>query len=200
MRRVAVSGVIGVLVLAPVFAAAETAYVTDNLRLRMFASPELSGDVVRTLESGDAFEVLARDRRFIRVQMPDGATGYVSPAYIVEDKPAKLIVAETQAANDRLTSELADLRESFAEPAALIDSLKGEATELQAQLNQSSEQVAELQDANQSLEARHARYQYSLPFTWVGGAIVVCLIAGFLVGLWWVDRQSRRRHGGIRVL
>ena len=134
---------IGVLTLFPVFAAAETAYVTDNLRLRLFASPELSGDSIRTLESGDAFEVLARDRRFIRVQLPDGATGYVSPFYIVEDKPAKLIVAETQAANERLTQELAELRESFAEPAALIDSLKQESSDLQARLEESQGNVAQ---------------------------------------------------------
>jgi hypothetical protein len=33
----------------------------------------------------------------------------------------------------------------------------------------------------------------------VGSAIAVCLIAGFLGGLWWVDHRSRKRHGGIRI-
>jgi len=35
--------------------------------------------------------------------------------------------------------------------------------------------------------------------SWVGGAIALCLIAGFVGGLWWVDQRSRRRHGGIRI-
>lgn len=191
---------IGVLTLIPLFAAAETAYVTDNLRLRVYSTPELRGESTRTLESGDAFEVLARDRRFVRVQLPDGVSGYLSPSYIVEDKPAKLIVAETQASNERLTKELAEMRQSFAEPAALIDTLKQESSGLRARLDESNAQAATLEAANQSLEARHARYQYSLPFSWVGGATLVCLVAGFLIGLWWIDRQSRRRHGGIRVL
>ena len=28
---------------------------------------------------------------------------------------------------------------------------------------------------------------------------VVLLIGGFLLGLWWVDQRSRKRHGGIRI-
>lgn len=191
---------IGVLALIPVFVAAETAYVTDNLRLRVYSTPQLNGNSVHTLESGDAFEVLARDRLFVRVRLADGRSGYVSPGYIVDEKPAKLIVAETQSANDRLTAELAELRESFAEPASLIDTLKQESSNLKTELDASNAHGVELEAANQSLEARHARYQYSLPYTWVAGAILVCLIAGFLFGLWWIDRQSRRRHGGIRVL
>lgn len=191
---------IGVLALIPLFAMAETAYVTDNLRLRVFANPQLSGSSIHTLQSGDAFEVLARDRLFVRVQLADGSTGYVSPGYIVDEKPAKLIVAETEAANQRMASELAELQQAFAEPKALIDSLRAESTGLKTQLDESAARALELEASNEKLEARHKRYQYSLPYTWVSGAILVCLIAGFMLGLWWIDRQNRRRHGGIRVL
>jgi cbb3-type cytochrome oxidase subunit 3 len=38
-----------------------------------------------------------------------------------------------------------------------------------------------------------------MPLPWVAGALGVCLLAGFLVGLWWVDYRSRKRHGGIRI-
>jgi hypothetical protein len=31
------------------------------------------------------------------------------------------------------------------------------------------------------------------------GATSVCLIAGFLAGLWWIDYRSRKRHGGFRI-
>ena len=43
------------------------------------------------------------------------------------------------------------------------------------------------------------RYKGSLPLRWVAGATAVCLIGGFLLGLWWVDHRSRKRHGGIRI-
>ena len=43
------------------------------------------------------------------------------------------------------------------------------------------------------------RYRGSLPLTWVVAAIGVCLVVGFLLGLWWVDARIRKRHGGIRI-
>ncbi len=190
---------IGVLTLLPLLAAAETAYVTDNLRLNMYQNADLSGTRVDTLVSGQAFEVLSRNAQTALVELEDGKQGYVSAAYMVFDKPARLIVAETQAENDRLTQELADMRQSFAEPAALVERLQQESASLQATIDSNAARMAELDEKNQAHVNRAARYQYSLPYSWVGGAIIVCLIAGFLFGLWWVDRESRKRHGGIRI-
>ena len=190
---------IGVLTLLPLLAAAETAYVTDNLRLNMYQNADLSGTRVDTLVSGQAFEVLSRNAQTALVELEDGKQGYVSAAYMVFDKPARLVVAETQAENDRLTRELADMRQSFAEPAALVERLQQESASLQATIDSNAARMTELDEKNQAHVNRAARYQYSLPFSWVGGAIIVCLIAGFLFGLWWVDRESRKRHGGIRI-
>lgn len=199
MRPIATAMVIAALALLPHTAAAETAYVTDNLRLNMYENADLSGTRVDTLVSGQEFEILSRNAQTALVELPDGQQGYVSAAYIVTEKPARLIVTETQAANDRLTRELADLRASFAEPAALVDSLRQESADLQATIDANSTRMAELEAENEAHVKRASRYQYSLPYTWVGGAIFVCLLGGFLFGLWWVDRQSRKRHGGIRV-
>ena len=190
---------IGVLTLLPLLAAAETAYVTDNLRLNMYQNPDLSGTRVDTLVSGRAFEVLSRNAQTVLVELEDGTQGFLSAAYIVFDKPARLIVAETQAENDRLTQELADMQQSFAEPAALVERLQQESADLQATIDSNAARMLELDEKNQAHVNRAARYQYSLPYSWVLGAIIVCLIAGFLFGLWWVDRESRKRHGGIRV-
>jgi hypothetical protein len=38
-----------------------------------------------------------------------------------------------------------------------------------------------------------------MPLQWVAGAVGACFVGGFILGLWWVDRRSRRRHGGIRI-
>lgn len=190
---------IGVLTLLPLLAAAETAYVTDNLRLNMYQNADLSGTRVDTLVSGQAFEVLSRNAQTALVELEDGTQGYVSAAYMVFDKPARLIVAETQAENDRLTRELADMRQSFAEPAVLVEGLQQESADLQATIDSNAARMLELDEENQAHIKRAAKYQYSLPYSWVSGAIIVCLIAGFLLGLWWVDRESRKRHGGIRI-
>lgn len=190
--------VTGILLLVPLIAIAETAYVTDNLRLRLYADAELSS-VIDTLESGDAFEVLSRNSQTALVELPDGRQGYLSAGYIVYEKPARLVVEETAAEVARLTAQLDELEAAFAEPAATLDRLKAENAELTASLAAATERAEALEAENAALDRRQAQYRYSLPYTWVGGAILVCLIAGLLLGLWWADRQSRRRHGGIRV-
>ena len=100
---------------------------------------------------------------------------------------------------ERLTRELEEAKAAFAEPAAAIDSLKSRAATLESQLETARTHLDQLEQDNARYQSRAERYQYSLPYNWVGGAIAVCLIAGFLGGLWWVDYRSRKRHGGIRI-
>lgn len=190
---------IGVLVLLPLAAAAETAYVTDNLRLGLHAAEDTSDRAFRYLESGQAMEILIRDRNYANVRLPDGTEGWVKNAYLVDDKPAKLIVAETMAERDALAAELEESRAAFAEPAATIDGLREETTSLTSQLEASQAEVAGLRDEVTSIEGMKEQYKGSMPLSWVGGATLVCLIVGLLGGLWWADYRSRKRHGGIRI-
>lgn len=191
--------VIGLSLLLPLLAAAETGYITDRLILGLHQAEDTSDRAFRSLESGQEFEILSRDRLYAHVRLPDGVEGYVKAAYIVDVKPAKLIVDETQAEVDRLTAELEESRQAFAEPAAAIASLKAEAAALQENFDASQARVTELEEQNSSYRSRAERYQYSLPYSWVIGAIGACLVAGFIAGLWWVDHRSRKRHGGIRI-
>jgi SH3 domain protein len=191
--------VCGALLLLPLLATAETVYVTDNLRLGLHEAPDTSDRAFRTLDSGQELEILFRDRNYAHVALPDGVEGYVKAAYLVDDKPAKLIVAETQAEVVRLNAELEELRRQFAAPAAAIAALEQETGELQEQASANEAQIVKLSGENTDLRKRQAQFQYSLPLSWVAGATGVCLIGGFLLGLWWVDRRSRQRHGGIRI-
>ncbi|MCK5325760.1 MAG: TIGR04211 family SH3 domain-containing protein [Woeseiaceae bacterium] len=191
--------VIGLSLLLPLLAAAETGYITDRLILGLHQAEDTSDRAFRSLESGQEFEVLSRDRLYAHVRLPDGVEGYVKAAYIVDVKPAKLVVSETQAEVDRLSAELEESRQAFAEPAAAIAALKADASALQENLDASQARANELEEENASYLSRAERYQYSLPYSWVIGAIGACLIAGFIVGLWWVDHRSRKRHGGIRI-
>ncbi len=191
--------VIWVLALLPMVAAAETAYITDNLRLGLHQAPDTSDRAFRMLDSGQALEIISRDRNYANVRLPDGAQGYVKAAYLVADKPAKLIVAETISERDALLVELEETKRSFAAPAATIKELKDQAAELESKLDSAETQIADLKDENASIQGLKERYKGSLPLSWVAAAIGVCLIGGFLLGLWWVDYSSRKRHGGIRI-
>ncbi len=192
---------VGLLIAAllPAVSAAQTAYVTDNLRLGLHQAEDTSDRAFRTLESGQEVEILNRDRNYARVQLPDGTVGHVKVAYLVDEKPAKLIVNETQAANEELQRKLTDLNAAFSQPAATIASLEQQLSDSKTALEEASARAVELTDVNESLRSRQSRYKYSVPISWVGAALAVILLAGFLGGLWWTDYRSRKRHGGIRI-
>jgi SH3 domain protein len=188
-----------VLMLLPLVAMGETAYVTDTLQLGLHQAEDTSDRPFRNLDSGQEMEVLSRTRYYAHVQLPDGTQGYVKAGFLVDSKPAKLIVQETRAEADRLARELEEARQAFAAPAATIDALKQQATDLQSRLDASEAAAAELGEENTSLRNRQAQYKNTMPLQWVGGVVLVFLIGGFLLGLWWVDHRSRKRHGGIRI-
>ncbi|HET6629226.1 MAG TPA: TIGR04211 family SH3 domain-containing protein [Woeseiaceae bacterium] len=187
------------LIALPLAAAADSAYVTDNLQLGLHRAADTSDRAFRTLESGQAVEILERDRYYAHVRLPDGTVGYVKAAYLVEDKPAKLIVAETRAEQERLEQEIATLKQQFAGPAATIGALESQVAEQKATIEKELARVADLLQRNQTYAERAEQYQYSLPMSWVGAALAVCLFAGFMAGWWWLDHRSRKRHGGMRI-
>ena len=180
-------------------AAAETAYVTDNLRLGLHQASDTSDRAFRTLDSGQELEILNRSQFYAQVRLPDGTQGFVKANYLVSDKPAKLIVAETQARVETLETELAETKEAFAVPGATIAALEQDLAEARSQLDVSEETARALGQENENYRRRHEQFKTSLPITWVIAAMAVCLLGGFLAGLWWIDMRSRRRHGGIRV-
>ena len=185
--------------LLPAFAFAETAYVTDNLRLGLHQASDTSDRAFRTLDSGQTLDIISRDRNYANVRLPDGVEGYVKAAYLVFDKPAKLIVAETAAANEALQKELQETKAAFAAPAETIAALEAELAERSEAATASAARVEALSAQVDDFRGRQDAFKYSMHIKWVGGAMFVCLLAGFLGGLWWVDRSSRKRHGGIRI-
>jgi SH3 domain protein len=185
--------------LLPIVVTAETAYVTDTLHLGLHQVADTSDRAFRTLDSGQELEIISRDRNYANVRLPDGSEGYVKAAFLVFDKPAKLIVSEVQTAYRNLQQELETTRAEFASPAATINLLQQRVDEKDAALESSASQVAELLAQNDDYRSQHGQFKYSMPFKWVGGAMFVCVLAGFLGGLWWIDHRSRKRHGGIRI-
>ncbi len=187
------------LIILPFVVLAETAYITDKLRLGLHEAADTSDRAFRTLESGQELEIISRDRNYARIRLPDGEQGHVKAAYLVSEKPARLIVSELRSANEKLQQEIESIKAAFASPAATIEGLERQLAEKNAALDNSMARVAELSAKNEDYQDRYSQYKYSLPFKWVGGAMFVCLLSGFLTGLWWIDIQSRKRHGGVRI-
>ena len=188
--------------LALVFAAtayAETEYVTDILRLGIHRAADTSDRAFDSLVSGTPLEVLERTVNYARVRTVDGQEGWVKSAYLVNDKPAQLRVAEVEA-------ELAALRDRVTQAEEARVSAEQQAARLHQQLSDDEhssaamiESLARLERLNADYETRFERYRLSLPLSWVAAAILLTLIGGFVGGWWWLYALIRRRHGGFRV-
>jgi SH3 domain protein len=180
-------------------AAAETAYVTDSLRLGLHHTDDTSDKPFENLVSGTPLEIIDRNTNYAHVRTPDGQEGWVKAAYLVEIKPAQLRVAELEA-------ELAGLRGEFAQARNARSSAEDELSRLGKQAAATTgsseaiqETVGRLKSENETYEARLESYRRSLPLPWVAAALVVTLVGGFVAGLWWLDALIRRRHGGFRI-
>jgi len=180
-------------------AEADTAYVTDSLRLGIHHTDDTSDRPFENLVSGTPLEIIDRNTNYAHVRTPDGQEGWVKAAYLVQEKPAQLRVAELEA-------ELAGLRGEFDEARSARSSAEHELHRVGKEVAATAgstdaiqETLGRLQSENEAYEARLESYRRSLPLPWVGAALLVTLAAGFVAGLWWLDALIRRRHGGFRI-
>ena len=180
-------------------AEAETAYVTDSLRLGLHRASDTSDRPFENLVSGVVLEVLERNPNYAHVRLADGREGWVKAMYLETEKPAAARVLE-------LEGEMGALQASAAAAKAAQMEAEHELARLTAQMQATTgsaetieETMARLQAENSAHEQRLETYRYALPLKWVIPALVVMLVGGFLAGWWWLDASIRRRHGGFRV-
>jgi len=187
------------LAFGPTLTLADTAYVTDILRLGLHEAEDTSDQPFRTLLSGAELEVLRRVPNFALVQTADGQQGWVKSAYLVATKPAQLRVSEVEGALEIMRDELtlAQLAQAAAESqtAQLGRNIRAREDSSDAVLDT----LERLKSDTESYEARLEAYRSSVPLSWVAVALAVALAGGFLAGMWCLDVLIRKRHGGFRV-
>lgn len=178
---------------------AQTAYVTDQLRLGVHVADDTSDRAFANIRSGDAVQVLQRDGAYARVRLDDGREGWVKATFLVDEAPARTQLPKLLAERDRLRAELSELTgEKFTradQQASLQQAVA--AAEARATVSELRAQEADAQRA--SLADQLRQQAEGLPrWTLVAGTAT-----GAVAGFWlaWIvfDRRSRRRHGGFRV-
>lgn len=180
-------------------AGAETVYVTDSLRLGLYAAPDASDKPSENLVSGTAVEVLERDSNFAHVRLADGREGWVKATFLVAGKPAAARVIELEAERGGLENAAAAAKTAQVAAEQQLADFRGELQTTTGSSESIKETIARLERENVAYVDRLEGYRHTLPLVWVLPAVVVALVAGFLVGLWWLDALIRRRHGGFRV-
>lgn len=183
--------------MVPTVVGAAPAYVTDQLRLGFHRAPDTSDNPFRMLQSGEKVEVLERNRFYARVRASDGVEGWVKAGFLMNDRPAVLRVAEVEAKESELDAELQRIAEERESNSQQIASLQSKVDDATGRLQTVQDENLRLQQENEAYQERFSIP--SVPITWTLGGALFTLVAGFLLGLLWVDHRSRKRHGGIRV-
>lgn len=176
------------LLIYGVAARAESIYVTDMLRLDMYANEDMTGPVVLKLRSGDRMELLESKGRYAYVRAEGGQKGWVTSLYLVKEEPARTRVNKLEKSNASLEATVKKLRTQLAGE-------QGKTTQLQQQ----QEEVETLREDNAELTDKMSQYESSVPLVWLLVVMVVALIGGLAGGWYLVDSRSRSKHGGYRV-
>jgi SH3 domain protein len=194
-----ISTLLWMLALCPGVVWAQTAYVTDILRLGIHRAEDTSDRPFDNLVSGTELEVIERVPNYAFVRTTEGQQGWVKSAYLVAEKPAQLRVAEVEAelAVLRAGLQAAETGQRAAEQAAEQASRQHAATTSSAEAIQDT--LARLKQENDGYAAQLEAYRGALPLKWVAAALVFVLAGGFVAGIWWLDAAIRRRHGGFRI-
>ena len=191
---------IAACLLSPVYVSAapapgETIYVTDELRLGLYSDEQTSGRPTRNLISGDALEVLERSLMSVQVRTEDGDVGWVKTAYVVDIEPGRRRAA-------RLDAEIAGLRSQLDELSTTAQAREDRISELETQLDEATSGISELpglKEDNAELRAELAASGSRIASYWAIIIGVACVIGGFVVGYFWLDRRVRKQFGGVRV-
>jgi len=217
-------GLVAVLAMALSFTATaqEPMYVTDILRITVRSGPSNSNRVLATLTSGDKVLLLKRrDDGWGKVRTADGKEGWVIYRYLVDQKPARVILADMQPSKTQ--QELAELRQANRDLKASLAAAQAKVRNLEARYNQlkrdagntlglrteldqlkalKAQQVKTLQATVQQqaqrlkeVESENETLRFSGGLKWfLSGAGV--LLLGWIIG-WMLGRRRRRQSSSL---
>lgn len=202
--RVARAGLFPLVGALALTGAVRAAHITDKLAVGLYDSPG-DGTPGRVLTSGTPLEVLDRRDRHCRVRLGDGVSGWLECRYVTDEKPARVMLLETQARAGRLRERLEGLKRQ-------LDAKQLRLQELELRLRAARHIIAEQggdprepqtgvsPDVAAGDESAGPRGDARQP--WHGGGLLPLLLGaagGFLVGALLLFWRCRRRFGGLRI-
>ena len=180
-------------------AVAETAYVSDDLILGVYAEKGQQGAKLTTLHSGVIVEIMARDNEFAQIRLANGTLGWVKNSFLTTREPAVVRVKALEEELARIKSTTPEMAEAAArsELATLKRQLEAKQQELDAAKSEESGKPAVIADAAAAAEKPASKGGDSIGLAVLLG--VVCLSVGFAAGYATLERRIRAKFGGVKV-
>ncbi len=192
-----------------------TYYISDELVIGVYKNSDLSGEPVNTLRSGAPLEVVSRKVNAAKVRLPNGTLGWIDNDYLVSEKPDSIHLLSAQdeistmkAEIESLQAELSLSKQSLSRTQSLLseddlaeDYISPQAMRLMKENIELKNRISSAGDALGVVELPEIPVNdgQRMDLMWMIIAAAVALLLGFIIGLLWLDRSIRRRHGGFRV-
>jgi len=124
------------VLLQATFVYAETFYITDKVLVGVYEDANTESVLIKALPTATPLEVIERIGEFAKVRSPDGTTGWVEESYLIDNKPAQLVVLDLTDQQKQTNSQL-----SLAQ--AELEATQKQLVELRARTEKSSSDQAQ---------------------------------------------------------
>jgi ElaB/YqjD/DUF883 family membrane-anchored ribosome-binding protein len=172
-------------------AAADTAYVSDELVLGVYAEQNGQGQRLTTLHSGTSVETVSQSGEFTQVRLSDGTLGWVKSVFLTGKEPAIVRVKQLEEELERSRASPAALKEAAA--LSEVERLKQELNARQAEID-----AARSQQRPTAVPAAAAPLR-TTPATGIAAGAFLGLLCGFWLGYATLARRIKHKFGGIKV-
>lgn len=185
----------GLFVLVMLWASAVSAeilYVHDELRLGVRPQANSTDAPLVVVTTGARLEVLDRSGSFVKVRTARGIEGWVSAAYLSEEKPARLLLDELQGTHEAVLLQLAELEQGLAAS--------------QAENTHQAERIEAMLDNEAALVQQIEQYRAELGhgernLAWLYQTMLMLLLflSGVFLGVKWYRHRISERMGGLEI-
>ena len=148
-------------------AAAERAWIKDELRINLRSGPGVQYRILGRLKTGDAVETLQQGDGWTQIRVPEQGDGWIPEGYLQPTPPAGMRLAQSEAQTAEFRQRLDDLVNQAASLGQENETLAARDSEQRAEINR-------LTSANVELRAG-ARWP-----EWITGGGI--LTAGMILG------------------
>jgi len=173
---------------------ADTAYVSDELVLGVYADPNNQGQRLATLHSGTRVDTLLQSGEFTQVRLSDGTTGWVKSAFLTSKEPAVVRLKQLEEELDRAHATTPALAEAAAR--SEVEQLKQELAARQTELDAVRVGSVPQSAAAVPIFLPAARERWAMIASLGALAGLVC---GFCLGYATLARRIRQKFGGLKV-
>jgi SH3 domain protein len=190
-------------------------YVTDELRLSMYANANDNSQVLKLLESGDSVDIEQIQGPYALVLGPDGTRGWVKRGFLVTEPTSNILLAEERRKTESLAAEIEKLSNSK----AVIDQYEKDMDEMASKLaaieaeKQQVEQTVtalrqQVEDMQRELDARYEDGVPALLALWdtlknywpyIVPVIVLIVLLSYLFSKAIIEARIKSRFQGIKI-